>query len=143
MAGEVAAGDNPQGTTFESTCVPKYVVVDPESVTNRSGVRHAAPGPVTSAAPLGWATFELRGAPDQATKAFALAASQSPPEPVAVQASPGEQGQRGRRSSRSSRSSPDDPDPEPPAVVHLRGFTAASVRMVQHCERRRAAMKWA
>lgn len=61
-------------------------------------------------------------------------------EPVAR---PRERRAVARRASTSSRGSPDDPDPEPPAVVHLRGFTAASVRMVQHCERRRAAMKWA
>jgi hypothetical protein len=61
-------------------------------------------------------------------------------EPVA---SPGEQGRRARRSSTSSRGSPDDPDPESdqPLVETWRGVVAASARMVQHCERRRA--KWA
>jgi hypothetical protein len=62
-------------------------------------------------------------------------------EPVAVPATrPRER--RARRAG-SSRDGPGSESDEPPAVVHLRGFTAASVRMVQHCERRRAAMKWA
>jgi hypothetical protein len=55
-------------------------------------------------------------------------------EPVA---SPGEQGRRARRSSAPSRGSSDDPDLEPPPET-WRGLAAASVRMVQHCERRRA-----
>ena len=48
---------------------------------------------------------------------------------------------RARRASTSSRASPDDPSPpesEPPPVEVWRGVAAASVRMVQHCERRRA-----
>lgn len=49
---------------------------------------------------------------------------------------------RGRsRTTAPKRGSPHDPDPEPPPIAHQRGFLAASVRMIQHCERRRA--KWA
>jgi hypothetical protein len=46
------------------------------------------------------------------------------------------------RSTAPTRGDP-DPEPEPPPVGRLRGFTAASVRMVQHLERRRAAMRLA
>jgi hypothetical protein len=56
-------------------------------------------------------------------------------EPIA---SPGEQGRRARRAPRWSRGSSDDPDLPPPPVKTWRGVEAASVRMVQHCERRRA-----
>jgi hypothetical protein len=110
MSSRVEPGDKPHGTTFKFTCVPKYVVVDPESVTNRSGVRYATPGPPVTA-PLGYATIELRDAPSWVTKTFALAASPKR-EPVAVPATrPREQ--RARRASTSSRASSDDPSPEP------------------------------
>jgi hypothetical protein len=57
---------------------------------------------------------------------------------AAIVASPREHKPTRRRRT-TSRDGPDDSDPEPPPlVVHLRGFLAASVRMVQHCERRRA-----
>jgi hypothetical protein len=46
----------------------------------------------------------------------------------------------GRRARRvvASRDGPSEPSDEPPPVAALRGFMAASVRMLQHCERRRA-----
>jgi hypothetical protein len=48
---------------------------------------------------------------------------------------------RARATTRNSRSAGGDgpsDEPPPPDVAHLRGFVVASVRMVQHLERRRA-----
>jgi hypothetical protein len=46
-----------------------------------------------------------------------------------------------RRARAPTGDDPSEPPPEPPPVEVWRGLAAASVRMVQHCERRRA--KWA
>jgi hypothetical protein len=128
MDSELRAGDKPRGIPINLTGVPKHVVVDPESVTNRSGVRYATPGPPVTA-PLGYATIELRDAPSWVTKTFALAASPKR-EPVAVPATrPREQ--RARRASTSSRASPDDPSPEPDPplrVIPLARFRRAVCR---------------
>jgi hypothetical protein len=101
------------GTTFKFTCVPKYVVVDPESVTNRSGVRYATiePGPPVTA-PLGYATIELRRAPSCGLVAAA-------PRRQATTSRRG----RARTARRSGSSSRDGPSGSSEPPLHRRPLT--------------------
>jgi hypothetical protein len=130
MPREVTAGDKPQAVwlsddaDYEDDAFADLAskAIDPGPVLGRE---HAAR----------W--LERQGQRREATRMRLTGSTQPRRAPIPHVARPRERRPTSRQRTRAPTSDDPSPEPEPPLEV-WRGLVAASARMIQHCERRRA-----